>query len=494
MAKHPSQPTGFTDAQMQAAWLKLDCALPDVVQCFEFCWPSVEKQLTQEAREAYLEVAGFIGKMGYGSEPVTDFLSQWPDAQLYLGNTGLRRLKEFLQHFWCSANAKAITLLLRKLSLIAKATGSAEAFNSWLSCCYKLAEQTTPRIHGQESLGPSQALLTLLEHSGELLQLATRSALDTWVDFGIRLSNGNPEQEKAYFSLASSESQAVLLNSCDGDQFRRHEKGLQAYLTGLWQSDQLLIPYSTLTTKTQDWLPYADDEGIRLPDILPTLSGVRGLDQYRLMLGHLLMHQQHSRPRYADNLSPLQRLTIEWFEDIRMDRLFMQRFPGLIPLLRLLHPKPDAHTSLPNQSAVIVRLCRFSRSLIDPGYIDEDFIIQQFAVRFNQQLQAAPLDDDQFVELALEFVTRTRQGKDQFAKVTFTETHVPWRDDNRHLWAYIEAGDEEELFDLPKADEPTEPEHLPARVYAEWDYLLQGYRPDWCQVYEALAPQVPPRR
>lgn len=488
MAKDPIQPSSFTDPLMQQAWQSLDCALPDVAECFEFCWPAVQAQLDDKARAEYFELAGVIGKMGYGSEPVIAFLSQWPDAYPYLGNTGLEQLNGFLQHFWCSANAKAITLLLRKLSLTAKATGSADAFNRWLKCCYTLAEQTTPRIHGQESLGPSQALLTLLEHSGELLQLADLSALNIWVDFGIRLSDGNPEQEKAYFSLTSPESQAVLLTGCDGDQFRLHEKGLQAYLTGLWQTDQVLIPYSTLTSSTLDWLPYYDDEGIRLPDIIAPRSGVRGLDQYRLMIGHLLMHQQYSRPRYADNLSPLQRLTIEWFEDIRMDRLFLQRFPGLLAMLRQLHPKPDAQTSLPNQSAVIVRLCRFSRVLIDADYVDEEPIIRQFAARFEQQLQAAPLNDDAFVELALEFVTRTRQGKDQFAKVTFTETQVPWRDDNRHLWAYIEAGDEEELFDLPKADEPTEPEHLPARVYAEWDYQLQNYRPDWCQVYEALAP------
>ena len=488
MVKQPLQSPQFTDVNMKAAWIRLDCALPGVAECFTFCWPVVDQQLSQEERDAYLDIANFIGKMGSGSEPVIDFLSQWPDVYPYIGMDGLNSLRQFLDHFWCSANAKAISLLLQKLSLIAKASGSSERFRQWLNHCYDLAKQTTPKIHGQESLGPSQALLTLLEHSAELLQLANIVALENWISVGIRITNGHPELEKSYFSLQSSESQAVLLSRCDGDQFRVYEKGLQAYMKGFWQADQLLIPYSTLKTDAQDWLPYFDDEGIRLPDRIATHAKVRGLDQYRLMLGHMMMHQQYSRPRYADNLSPLQRITIEWFEDIRMDRLLMQRFPGLIPLFRRLHPTPTAHTSLPNQSDVMLRLCRLSRSLIDPNYLDDDTIIQQFTARFDQQFQLAALEDEQFIELALEFVTRTRQGKDQFAKVTFTETRVPWRDDNRHLWAYIELGDEEELFEQPQVDESTEPEHLPARVYSEWDYLIQSYRPDWCKVYEALAP------
>jgi nitric oxide reductase NorD protein len=43
----------------------------------------------------------------------------------------------------------------------------------------------------------------------------------------------------------------------------------------------------------------------------------------------------------ADNLSPLQRLAVECFEDARIDHLVLRRFPGLAPVLLALHPMPD---------------------------------------------------------------------------------------------------------------------------------------------------------
>lgn len=73
--------------------------------------------------------------------------------------------------------------------------------------------------------------------------------------------------------------------------------------------------------------------------------------------------------------------------------------------------------------------------------------------------------------------------------VYFRDTEIEYRDDNRHLWIFIEEGDEEEPFnkeDIP--DEPKEIDALPPRHYNEWDYSTRTYRLDWCSVYEALHP------
>jgi nitric oxide reductase activation protein len=90
--------------------------------------------------------------------------------------------------------------------------------------------------------------------------------------------------------------------------------------------------------------------------------------------------------------------------------------------------------------------------------------------------------------LALRFVTCTRRPSDQFPNVHFTDTEVDYRDDNRHLWTFIEAGDEEDSFELPPATANDEPDGLPPRHYPEWDCVTQDYRPDWASVYEALHP------
>jgi nitric oxide reductase NorD protein len=67
---------------------------------------------------------------------------------------------------------------------------------------------------------------------------------------------------------------------------------------------------------------------------------------------------------------------------------------------------------------------------------------------------------------------------------------IDYRDDNRHLWQYIEDSDDEEFFDDPEKQnrKPAEVQSLPPRRYPEWDCQSQTYRPDWASVYEALHP------
>ncbi|WP_295583794.1 hypothetical protein, partial [uncultured Lamprocystis sp.] len=52
--------------------------------------------------------------------------------------------------------------------------------------------------------------------------------------------------------------------------------------------------------------------------------------------------------------------------------------------------------------------------------------------------------------LAITYIARTRRQQDLSPKVYFTDTEVDYRDDNRHLWRYIEQGDEEESFEARK--------------------------------------------
>ena len=74
----------------------------------------------------------------------------------------------------------------------------------------------------------------------------------------------------------------------------------------------------------------------------------------------------------------------------------------------------------------------------------------------------------------------------------FDNTEVDYRDDNRHLWIYIEQGDDEDTtFERLDRKQKEEEEliGLPPRHYPEWDYNSQQYRPDWVSVYEALHPR-----
>jgi nitric oxide reductase NorD protein len=71
----------------------------------------------------------------------------------------------------------------------------------------------------------------------------------------------------------------------------------------------------------------------------------------------------------ADNLSPLQRLTVECLEDARVDHLLLRHLPGLRPLLLALHPRPVEGACDPTQASCLRhRLAMLSRALLDPDH------------------------------------------------------------------------------------------------------------------------------
>jgi nitric oxide reductase activation protein len=134
------------------------------------------------------------------------------------------------------------------------------------------------------------------------------------------------------------------------------------------------------------------------------------------------------------------------------------------------------------------RLTLLSRALVFDDEPCADAVRAQFRHRFEQALAGSASSTRAMAALALDWAAQTRVASDQFADVAFEDTHIDWRDDNRHLWTFIEAGDEEESFD-PQRKTDTSPTGLPPRLYPEWDALAQQLRPDWASVYDTLQPQ-----
>src|SRR5512143_2263028 len=134
-------------------------------------------------------------------------------------------------------------------------------------------------------------------------------------------------------------------------------------------------------------------------------------------------------------------------------------------------------------------MAMLSRALLDPDHGYTDAALNDFVTRFHAVMAERESSTEEIAALALSYVAKTRRQSDQFARVHFADTVVDYRDDNRQLWKFIEAGDEEEAFDEKRKIEPGEEiRGLPPRHYPEWDYASQTYRPDWASVYEALHP------
>jgi nitric oxide reductase NorD protein len=291
---------------------------------------------------------------------------------------------------------------------------------------------------------------------------------------GVRLHGSHPQRQIDFFKLATPDSRALLQRQRHGTLLVDVQRRLELTLRGLWGEPTPLVPYPVRPADEVDvatvTMPYRQADGLRLPEVLDDKPGATAVQRYRAMLAHLAGHRRWSRPQVADNLSPLQRLAVECFEDARVDHLVLRRFPGLAPVLQALHPVPEEDACDPvRESCLRHRMACLSRALLDAQHGYSDGTLREFVARFHEQLQGGDSSTAAMLRLALEWATRTRRQSDQLALVRFADTQVDWRDDNRHLWTFIEAGDEEDTAPDPTQSRAPDEGGLPPRHYPEWD-------------------------
>ena len=480
--------TAEKDPQVQEYWTRLDTGFPEVEAVFEDNLAEATALLSPEGLLAYLDAAKKIGKLGRGSEPMLAFLEEWAQVAKAVGEDALVDVMAVVMKMQRSPNSSAISPFLQSLAAVARRMQSREQFEHYLDICLDLMGATTISIHGHHSTIESPSLKTFLERAPHLVNQVPIAGLRAWVDYGIRNYLQRPDQQQEYFALKTADSNAVLSRQRNGTLFMDVERKLDLYLRGLWDDNDLLVPYSTAFHEIRKPIPYFDQLGMRIPDVYQDLNGVRGIDRYYAALAHMIGHRRWTKHMWADNWSPFQRMAVEFFEDARVDELLCREYPGLRRILLALHPKPVEGACDPEtMSCLRHRLAMISRALIDPDHGYFDPIINEYVERFHQLLADGESNTADIAELALGYVTKTRRQSDQLANVWFEDTVIDYRDDNRHMWRYMEEDDEADDFDKePMAEAPKELEALPPRHYPEWDYNTETYRPDWVSVYEGL--------
>jgi uncharacterized protein YegL len=478
-----------------AALARLDTRFKDVEPVFDAWWAQAQAGLTPAAQLAYLDAARLLGKLGRGVEPMLAFLEEWPAVAARVGAETLPDLLATVQALQKSPNGRAIAPLLQTLGAVSRRLPSAAQLQLYFELALDLMRRTTGSIHGFHQTQPSPSLPEFFRQAPHLLGWLSLGGVRNWVDYGVRNHGHHPERQFDYFRLQSHDSRAVLQRERHGTLLVDVERLLDLDLRALWQHSEPLIPYATLQLEAPRpgpavLQPYWDAQGFRLPDVLDGAHGQSGLACYRATLAHMMGHRRWSAAQIADNWSPFQRLAVETFEDSRVDALLCRQYPGLRPLLLALHPRPVVGACDPSrQSCLRHRLAMLSRACLDAGHGYQDPALLDFVGRFHAALADAQEASTRIMaELALSYVARTRRPGDQFADVVFADTVIDYRDDNRHLWRFIEEGDEEAAFDAPPPPQQQALRGLPPRLYPEWDYLTETYRPDWASVFEALHP------
>lgn len=477
----------------EEAWARLDTGFAEVEAVFEALLAEADAVLTPAGLDAYLDAASTLGRLGRGVEPLLAFLEGWPQAAKAVGETALPDVLTVVMRMQRSPNGQAIAAFLQTLAPVARRLHSHDQLGHYLDGCLDLMDATTISIHGHHTTIESPSLTTFLEKAPDVLDLVPVAGLRVWVDYGIRNYLNHPEQQRAYFALATPDSNAVLARQRKGTIFIDVERRLDLYLRGLWDDSELLVPYSTAFHEIRKPIPYYDKLGMRIPDVYDDAGDIAGIDRYHAALAHMVGHRRWTEAQTADNWSPFQRMAVEFFEDARIDTLLCREYPGLRRVLLALHPWPVEGACDPElMSCLRHRLALMSRALIDPvhGYLDP--LILENVERFHALLADGVSSTGDMAELALGYVTRSRRQSDQLAKVWFEDTVIDYRDDNRHMWRFLEADEADDFDTLPAPEPDREIDRLPPRHYPEWDYNTQTYRPDWVSVYERLHPAGDP--
>jgi len=472
---------------------QLHCNFPQLDQVFPDCMVEAQALLSETGIRDYLEGASLICRIGRGFEPVLVYLEEMPRVAADLGEDTLSMVSQTVWKISRSPNGKAILPFLQSIAHAARRLGSSDLLGRYAEMILGFMEKTTGSIHGFHTTIPSPSLPDLLDQIPYLLSQLSCHGLRNWVDYGLRHYADHPERQRDYFSLQSADSRAVLQRERHGTLFVDHERKLDLYLRALWQERQHFVPYSDAFDELRKPIPYFDALGVRLPDVYDDVAGVPGIDRYRALLAHVAAHLRWSGHLVADNLSPFQRVAVETFEDCRVECLAIRQYPGLRTLFLALHPAPKEDACDPeHESCIRHRLAMLSRAVLDPdhGYRNQDLL--EFVARFHAELAQGESSTQAIADLAVTYIARTRRQQDQSPRMHFTDTQVDYRDDNRHLWRFIEQGDEEEAFEEHKQRKAEEAEALPPRHYPEWDYKTKTYRPDWVSLYEALHPSGDP--
>ena len=478
---------------------QLDCNFKVVQAVLEDCLIEAARLLSPAGQYAYVECARALGKMGRGPEPVLALLQEWPQVAQLVGEDVLTEVAALLHAMQKSPNSGAMAPLLQTLAAVARRLQGPDPLRHYLRTVREVMARTTVSLHGHHATFESPGLPVLLRHAPQLLSVLTVAGFARWADYGVRHYQHHPERQRDYFAVALPDSRAVLQRERHGTLLVDVEQQLALTLRALWKDDTPLHAYATGLQETASPAPWTmihtHSDSVYLPDVYDVLHGVSGLDRYRVALAHIAGHRRWSQPLVADNLSPLQRMTVECLEDARIDHLLLRSYPGLRPLLLALHPRPLEDACDPAVTCCLRhRLAMLSRALLEPDNGYTDAALNDCVDAFHVLLSTGESSTQAMQALALQHATRTRRQSDQMARVHFENTVVSYRDDNRHLWRFIEAGDEEDSFSQAPPPAEQTVQGLPPRHYPEWDHTSQSYRPDWVSVYEALHPSGDARR
>lgn len=464
----------------------------------------------------YLEGARALSQLGRGTDLIVSYIESMPAVAKEAGEDVIQDCVNAALKLASMVSGEIIGLLFAAMPTAARRLGDAELLRGYLSLIHQLSAKA-PR-----------GLRPMLAHLDELFSKLTLGGLRRWALWGAQAHARDFEAQTAYFNLKSADSLAVLQKERRGSLFVDHQRKLNFYLRALWARDFFIRPTSGDYESREGYKPFIERRVIHLPDAFDDYAGISGRELYRAAAAHAAAHLVYTRePISAEALNPAQMIFIGLFEDARIEHLAIREFPGLKQLWMQFHEKL-LEVSCPTDP-VVALLERAAFAMLDDSYVDVDPWVREAAAAFREEFAARPEDNTLSWDLGVNFYNALGERAAIPSLRVLESTAVPYRDDNRFIWAFDEAdwsaaeyvpasqrqvrktvslmemvneldcelaGDDaqeiwrlETPFYLDQEDctinelEGTEPVSEPYH-YPEWDYQIQLHRPDWVTVLE----------
>lgn len=463
---------------------QLRCKSPRVQKVVPDALAEARQLLSPAGMQAFVDATARVCALGRGgAEPVLVFLQTMPMVARTVGEGVLGDIAAQVERLSTSLNAQAIVPFLNTLPAVARRLEERELVQRYFEILDNMIEADA-----------GQALVPLLEQVDHIVGEICIGGLHNWVAFGLRGYRNQPHRIADYFRLQTPDSLAALQRERHGTLYVDNERRLALYLRALWEQETEVHPYTLAFDIKRARLPFIDNSGFHVPDVFDDVNErISGLDRYRALLAHMAAHKRWTTPIIADNFSQFQQLVVETFEDARVEYLAMREMPGLRRLWLALHPRPLEGECPEGWSCIRHKLALLSRALLDPAHGYSDPVLLDFVERFRQAMAESPYDTNASARLGRAFYTAIHSNDFRLPKVFFKDTEVPYRDDNRYLWLFLEDTEDEDEFTSdhgaanPRQD-GAEDDLLFARHLPEWDQGPQHYRPDWVTVYESIQP------
>ncbi|MFK5968608.1 MAG: VWA domain-containing protein [Candidatus Marithrix sp.] len=457
---------------------QLRCSVSNIDDIFDECICEAQAVMTPQGIATWLDAASRVCALGRGKELVLILLEEMPEIVRLTDESIIEDVTDMSETLSSLLQGPAINPFLTTLPAVARRLDDAELLREWLKMVTKMAEEA------------KEGLIPLLGKVVYLLNQLSIGGLKNWIQYGIKAYKEQPYRQGDFFSLQTADAHASLQRERHGTLYIDHERQLRLYLRALWELEIDFRPYSLAFDTIRKPLPHLDKLGFHLPDVYDDLAGVSGIERYRAMVAHMVAHKLWSQPFLADNFSSFQHLTIETFEDARVEGILLNSYPGLRKLWLNLHPIPKANECTEEYACIRHELAMLSRALLDENHPYTNPSLLDFVEQFHTRMATDPYNNKISIDLGVKYLAKIYNHNFRKPNVWFKDTEVTYRDDNRYLWMFLEATDDEDDFHSDHGAEnmPSDGKQdiLPPQHYQEWDYQVQNYRPDWATVYEGI--------